>query len=182
MTLASLLHPNPRELCSWFWTTLPRMGALLAHGWWELAGEPRRMLPGPIKAPCLFPLRLCVSSTPTWVLCAAPLDRMAVSATSSGMASRPHDPTPPVPTLGDSSLWPSPWELTSSTGPLGLGHSAGLWPQSQLGALGYTFPPPCQTAVPFTTSPGPWDPLLLNAWPWCEHPDSSDNISRPQIS
>ena len=134
------------------------------------------------QSPLPVPSEVVCVLHPTWVLSAAPLDRIAVSATSSGMASRPHDPTPPVPTLGDSSLWPSPWELTSSTDPLGLGHSAGLWPQSQLGALGYTFPPPCQTAVPFTTSPGPWDPLLLNARPWCEHPDSSDNISRPQIS
>ena len=134
------------------------------------------------QSPLPVPSEVVCVLHPTWVLSAAPLDRIAVSATSSGMASRPHDPTPPVPTLGDSSLWPSPWELTSSTGPLGLGPSAGLWPQSQLGALGYTFPPPCQTAVPFTTSPGPWDPLLLNARPWCEHPDSSDNISRPQIS
>lgn len=60
-----------------------------------------------------------VSSTPTWVLSAGPLDRMAVSATSSGMASDPMAPLrqchPWAP-----SLWPSPWELTSSlTGPSG---------------------------------------------------------------
>lgn len=114
------------------------------QGWghfWDTVGRnwperPTGTFPGPIKTPCLFTLRLCVSFTPTWVLSAGPLDRMAASPTSSGMAPGPHDPTPPVLTLGYSSLWLPPSELISSlTGTSGLGHSAGLWPQSQLGAL-----------------------------------------------
>ena len=92
------------------------------QGWgyfWDTVGRnwperPTGTLPGPIKTPCLFPRRLCVSFTPTWVLSAGPLDRLAVSPTSSGVAPRPHDPTRPwvlltvAPSLGAHQLLDRP--------------------------------------------------------------------------
>lgn len=53
--------------------------------------------------------------TLTRVLCAGSPDRMAVSPTRSGMAPRPHDPSPLVPTLGYSLPPTSPRELSSSS-------------------------------------------------------------------
>lgn len=109
---------------------------------------------------------MCVSPTPRGVLCAGLPVRMAVSPTRSRIASRPHDPSPPS---------PSPQELTSSsTGP---GHGSATQQDS-----GCTSSLPIRLLLPSPHRPCTWDPLLLNAWPQCEHPDSSDNTPRPQIS
>lgn len=99
------------------------MGLLLGHSWWKWAEQPVEMFPGPIKAPSLFPLRFCVSPTHRYRACS--LDRMTVSSTSSGMASRPH--LGMLFTVPSSSGAHQPFDRPLSR----LGHSAELWTQCQ---------------------------------------------------